>query len=170
MPATAEKTASVVQAVIRAATQDDAATILGFIRELAEYEKLSHEVVATEADLTRTLFGPQPYAECLIAELDGAPVGFALFFHNFSTFLGKPGLYVEDVYVSPAARGSGTGMNLFRALAKIALERDCGRMEWWVLDWNKPAIDFYEKMGATPMSEWTVQRLTGKEIKKLAEF
>ena len=153
---------------IRPATKADAATIFGLIRELAEYEKLAHEVVATEETIARNLFGPRAYAECLIAEIDSKPVGFALFFHNFSTFLGKPGLYLEDLYVKPEFRNAGLGMKFFRELAKIALERDCGRMEWWVLDWNEPALAFYKKLGAEPMSDWTVQRLSRMEIEKLA--
>jgi GNAT superfamily N-acetyltransferase len=154
---------------IRPATEADVATILGLIRELAEYEKLAHEVTATEETLGRHLFGPKPHAECLIAELDGETAGFALFFHNFSTFVGKPGLYLEDLYVKPEYRSQGVGMQLLRALARIALERDCGRMEWWVLDWNEPAIDFYRRLGAQPMSDWTVQRLTRTEIEALAQ-
>jgi GNAT superfamily N-acetyltransferase len=118
--------------------------------------------------LARNLFGPRPYAECLIAEVAGKPAGFALFFHNFSTFLGKPGLYLEDLFVSPNYRNQGLGMGFFRELGKIAVERDCGRMEWWVLDWNEAALKFYKKLGAQSMSEWTVQRLGRSEIEKLA--
>ena len=154
---------------IRFATAADVPLILSFIRELAEYEKLAHEVTADEATLTHTLFGPKAYAEALIAEVGDEPAGFALFFHNFSTFLGKPGIYLEDVYVRPAFRSNGIGMAFFKALARIAQERDCGRLEWWVLDWNGPAIAFYKKIGAQPMDEWTVQRLTRVEIDKLAE-
>ncbi len=154
---------------IRPATKADAGVILGLIRELAEYEKLSHEVVATEELLIRNLFGPRPYAECIIAEANGEPIGLALFFHNFSTFLGKPGLYLEDVFVKLAWRGHGVGMQLLRELARIALDRDCGRMEWWVLDWNEPALDFYRRLGAQSMSDWTVQRLTRSEIEALAK-
>lgn len=156
--------------VVRPAIEADVATILGFVRELAVYEKLAHEAVATEGMLARGLFGPRPWAEALIAEADGAPVGFALFFHTFSTFVGKPGLYLEDIYVRPAHRGQGIGLALLRELAKIALTRDCGRMEWAVLDWNEPAIQFYRtKLGARAMDEWTVQRLDGERIKALAE-
>lgn len=159
---------AVTDVTVRPATKADVAVILGFIRELADFEKLAHEVVADEKTLERYLFGPRPYAECLIAEVNGDPAGFALFFHNFSTFLGKPGLYLEDLYIKPAFRGGGIGLQLLRELAKIALDRDCGRMEWWVLDWNEPAIEFYRKLGAEPMCDWTVQRLTRDEIKKLA--
>lgn len=156
--------------VIRPATEADAATILGFVRELAAYEKLPHEAVATEDMLARGLFGPRPYAEALIAEADGAPVGFALFFHTFSTFVGKPGLYLEDIYVQPAHRRQGIGLRLLRQLTKIALMRDCGRMEWAVLDWNEPAIRFYRtKLGARAMDEWTIERLDRARIKTLAE-
>jgi GNAT superfamily N-acetyltransferase len=155
---------------VRPATEADVATILGFVRELAAYEKLSHEAVATEDMLARGLFGPGPYAEALIAEADGAPVGFALFFHTFSTFVGKPGLYLEDIYVQPAHRRQGIGLRLLRELAKIALLRDCGRMEWAVLDWNEPAIRFYRtKLGARAMDEWTIERLDRTRIKALAE-
>ena len=153
---------------IRPATPGDIPQILQFIRELAEYEKLTHEVTATEALLHQHLFGPRPVAECLVAELDQAPVAFALFFHNFSTFLGRPGIYLEDLFVRPAARGKGVGRALLTHLAKIAVERDCGRLEWAVLDWNAPAIGFYKKLGAVPMDEWTVMRVTGDALKNLA--
>jgi GNAT superfamily N-acetyltransferase len=118
--------------------------------------------------LAKNLFGAHPYAECLIAEADGQPAGFALYFHNFSTFLGKPGLYLEDLFVDPKYRRTGIGFRLFSALARIALERDCGRMEWSVLDWNEPALAFYKKLGAQPMNDWTVQRLTTPDIEILA--
>src|SRR5579863_7055820 len=131
---------------IRAATAADVSLILGFIRELAEYEKLSHEVVATEADIRGSLFGAKPVAECVLAELHGQPVGFALFFHNFSTFLGRPGIYLEDLYVRPTERGKGIGRKLLAQLAQLAVERRCGRLEWAVLDWNEPAIRFYENL------------------------
>src|SRR5579863_7485654 len=131
---------------IRAATAADVSLILGFIRELAEYEKLSHEVVATEADIHASLFGPKPVAECVLAELHGQPVGFALFFHNFSTFLGRPGIYLEDLFVRPYARCKGVGKALLRELAKLTVQRKCGRLEWAVLDWNEPAIAFYKKL------------------------
>lgn len=153
---------------IRIARADDVATILGFIRALAEYEKLAHEVVADEAQLRATLFGPRPAAEVVIAERAGEPVGFALFFTSYSTFLGKPGLYLEDLFVHPAARSHGVGGALMAALAKIAVERDYGRFEWSVLDWNEPALKFYRSLGAAPMSEWTVQRLTGDPLRALA--
>jgi len=153
---------------IRPATEEDVPLILSFIRELAEYERLRHEVVATEASLRETLFGPRPYAEVVIAELEGDPVGFALFFHNYSTFLGRPGLYLEDLYVRPEARGRGIGRRLLAHLAGIARDRGCGRMEWWVLDWNEPAIRFYRSLGARAMDEWTVFRLTRPEIEALA--
>jgi GNAT superfamily N-acetyltransferase len=153
---------------IRIARADDVATILGFIRDLAAYEKLAHEVVADEAQLRATLFGPRPAAEVLIAELAGDPVGFALFFTSYSTFLAKPGLYLEDLFVRPAARGSGIGGALMVALARIAVERDYGRFEWAVLDWNEPALKFYRSLGAAPMTEWTVQRLVGEPMRALA--
>jgi GNAT superfamily N-acetyltransferase len=153
---------------IRPATPNDIPHILQFIRELAEYEKLTHQVTATEPLLHDNLFGDRPVAECLIAELDLSPVGFALFFHNFSTFLGRPGIYLEDLFVRPAARDKGVGRALLTHLAKIAVERNCGRLEWSVLDWNAPAIGFYNKLGATPMDEWTVMRVTGDALKNLA--
>jgi len=157
------------RAIFRSATEADVAIILGFVRELAAYEKLTHEAIATEDMLARGLFGTRPYAEGLIAEADGAPVGFALFFHTFSTFVGKPGLYLEDIYVRPAHRRRGIGLGLLRELAKIALTRDCGRMEWAVLDWNEPAIRFYRtKLGARAMGDWTVQRLDRERIEALA--
>ena len=152
---------------IRPAQPGDAALILSLIRELAEYEKLAHAVVADEATLAEHLFGAQPRAEVLIAEAQGKTAGFCLFFHNFSTFLGKPGLYIEDVYVREAFRGQGIGRQFFAALARIAEQRGCGRMEWWVLDWNQPAIDFYQRLGATPMDEWTVYRLTEEKFATL---
>jgi GNAT superfamily N-acetyltransferase len=153
---------------IRAATPDDTATILSFIQDLAEYEKLAHEVVADEPALRATLFGARPAAEVLLAELAGAPVGFALFFPSYSTFLAKPGLYLEDLFVRPAARGRGVGRALMSALARIAVSRDYGRFEWSVLDWNEPALAFYRSLGAKPQSEWTVQRLTGAPLAALA--
>lgn len=154
---------------IRIATRDDIATILGFIRELAVYERMLDEVEANEARLRETLFGERPFAETLLAEIDHAPVGFALYFHNYSTFLGKPGLYLEDLYVKPEHRGHGVGAALLRRLARIAVERSCGRFEWSVLDWNEPAIGFYKKLGAQPMSEWTVFRVSGEALTRLAE-
>lgn len=154
---------------VRNATAADAALILAFIRELGEYEKLAHEVVATEADIRESLFGEPPAAEAVLGELDGEPVGFALFFHNYSTFLGRRGLYLEDIFVRPAARGRGVGFALLRHLARLAVERKCGRMEWWVLDWNRAAIDFYRRLGAEPMNDWTVYRLSGDALERLAE-
>jgi GNAT superfamily N-acetyltransferase len=153
---------------IRAATRDDVPLILGFIRDLADYERLPHEVVATEAALAATLFGEHPAAEVLVAAIDGHPVGFALFFHSYSTFLARRGLYLEDLYVRPAARGRGVGRALLGELARIAVARDCGRLEWSVLDWNEPAIAFYEQLGAAPMSDWTVFRVTGDRLVGLA--
>ncbi len=153
--------------MIRQATIDDVPTILAFIRDLAEYERLAHEVVADEAQLRATLFGDRPAAEVLIAE-DPEPVGFALFFTSYSTFLGKPGLYLEDLFVRPAVRGRGIGLALMAACAQIAVDRDYGRFEWSVLDWNKPALAFYRRLGAVPMAEWTVHRLTGEPLKALA--
>ncbi len=153
---------------IRPASEVDCPLILSFIRELAEYEKLLHEVVATEEALGKNLFGDRKSAEVIIGEWDGEPVAFALFFSNFSTFLGKPGLYLEDLYVRPAMRGRGLGKKMLAYLAGLALARGCGRMEWSVLDWNKPAIDFYRSINAVPMDEWTVQRLTGPALAQLA--
>ena len=154
---------------IRFATGEDTATILGFIRDLAEYEKLSHEVVADDAQLRATLFGVRPAAEVLIAEVGSTPVGFALFFQSYSTFLARPGLYLEDLFVRPAARGGGVGSALLSALARIAIQRNYGRFEWSVLDWNEPAIRLYESLGAVGMTEWTVNRLTGDPLAALAE-
>lgn len=153
---------------IRAATPADVACIHRFIRDLAEYEKLADRVKATPEGLATRLFGPRPYAEVLIAEQDGEPVGFALFFHNFSTFEGRPGLYLEDLYVKPAARGLGAGKALLSRLADLAVERDCARLEWSVLDWNAPSIAFYEAMGAEAMDEWTVYRVDGTALADLA--
>ncbi len=161
-------TATAPAIVIRPAVREDAGQILAFIRELAEYEQLAHEVVTDEAGLERQLFGATPRAEVLIAEVDGAPAGFALFFHNFSTFVGKPGLYLEDLFVRPAFRGLGLGKRLMVRLAAITVERDCGRFEWSVLDWNQPAIDFYRSLGAVGMDEWTVQRVAGVPLHALA--
>jgi GNAT superfamily N-acetyltransferase len=154
---------------VRAATAADAPLVLAFIRELAVYERLEHSVVATEADLTATLFGTRPYAEVVFACLDGREVGFALFFHNFSTFLGKPGIYLEDLYVRPEARGRGVGRRLLAWLAGTALARGCGRLEWAVLDWNEPSIGFYRKLGAVPLEEWTTFRVTGAALEQLAQ-
>jgi GNAT superfamily N-acetyltransferase len=154
---------------ISPATASDVPVILDLIRGLAEYEKLSHEVVASEELLRRHLFGPQRAAEVRIALLNGSPAGFALFFHNFSTFLGRPGIYLEDIFVRPEYRGKGIGKALLKEVARIAAERDCGRLEWSVLDWNEPAIRFYESLGARAMSQWTVYRMTADAIRKLAE-
>jgi GNAT superfamily N-acetyltransferase len=153
---------------IRLATSKDVPTILHFVTSLARYEKLEHEVVANEAALHATLFGARPAAEVLLAELGGAAVGFALFFQSYSTFLAKPGLYLEDLFVEPAARGRGVGAALMSALARIAVDRDYGRFEWSVLDWNQPAIEFYASLGAVPQSEWTVQRVVGAPLVALA--
>lgn len=153
---------------IRTATRADVPLILALIKELAEYERLTHEVTASEERLSRHLFGESPKAEVLIAELDGLAGGFALFFHNFSTFLAKPGIYLEDLYVRSALRGQGMGEALLRRLAQIAIDRGCGRLEWAVLDWNEPAIGFYKRLGATPMNEWTVHRVAGDALARLA--
>lgn len=153
---------------IRPATRDDVAAIAELIRGLASYEKLEKDVVMTEALLDKALFGDRQYAEVLLAEEDGRPVGFALFFHNFSTFLGQPGIYLEDLFVLPEHRGRGVGRTLLTRLAQIAVERDCGRLEWSVLDWNRDAIGFYERIGARPNSEWTVYRLAGEALTGLA--
>jgi GNAT superfamily N-acetyltransferase len=155
-----------MSATIRDATKADVPLILAFIRELAEYEKLLHEVVATETDIAETLFGSKPSAEVVIAEADGSPVGFALFFHNYSTFAGRPGIYLEDLYVRPEARGKGAGRALLAHLAGVALARGCARLEWAVLDWNRPAIEFYESLGARAMDEWTVYRLSGETLRR----
>jgi GNAT superfamily N-acetyltransferase len=155
--------------MIRSATPADVPTIAKLIRDLAEYEKLAHAVVLTETDLHKHLFGARQYAEVLLAEDAGAVVGFALFFHNYSTFRAKPGIYLEDLFVIPGARGKGHGKALLRALAKLAVERDCSRVEWSVLNWNTPSIDFYKSLGAKPMDEWTVYRLTDEALTKLAQ-
>jgi len=154
---------------IRFSVPDDAPTILAFIRELAEYEKLLDEVIADEQAIRATLFHIRPAAEVLIAELGGEAVGFALFFQTYSTFLAKPGLWLEDLFVRPPARGKGVGAALMAALARVAVQRNYGRFEWAVLDWNKPALDFYASLGAVPMSEWTEQRITGPALYTLAE-
>ncbi len=153
---------------IRAATAADIPLIAQFIRELAEYERLADAAVATEDGLREQLFGAKPAAEVLIAEADGEAAGFALFFHTFSTFLGKRGLYLEDLFVRPDFRGFGIGKHVMAALARIAVQRDCGRFEWSVLDWNAPAIGFYRRLGAVGMDGWTVQRLEGDALHALA--
>ncbi|HWU73841.1 MAG TPA: GNAT family N-acetyltransferase [Sphingomonas sp.] len=152
---------------IRPATPQDVALILRFVRELAEFEREPDAVKATEQSLSYALFGERS-AEAVIAEQDGEPMGFALFFHNFSTWTGRKGLYLEDLYVTPEARGSGVGTALLRHLAGIALDRDCGRFEWAVLDWNTPAIDFYTAMGAESLDEWRIRRVSGDALVKLA--
>jgi GNAT superfamily N-acetyltransferase len=153
---------------IEPARPGDEVALLQLIRGLAEYERLSHEVVATEALLRGHLFGPQPAAEALLARVGDEPVGFALYFTSFSTFLGRAGIYLEDLFVLPAQRGHGYGTRLFRRVAQVAVERHCGRMEWSVLDWNEPALAFYRRMGALPMGEWTMQRLTGTALLEVA--
>ena len=154
---------------IRPATIVDAPIILQLIRDLATYERAPNEVAATEEQLVDVLFGERPVAEVLLAFEDEMPIGFAVFFHNFSTWLGRPGLYLEDLFVKPEARGKGYGRALLIHLAKIARDRGCGRMEWAVLDWNEPAIQFYKKIGAVPMKEWRIFRMTSDGIAKLAE-
>ncbi len=151
----------------RCAERKDTGLILWFIKELASYEKMLDEVVADEATLEEWLFDKQK-AEVIFALEDGKEVGFALFFHNFSTFLGRSGIYLEDLYVMPECRGKGYGKAILQKLAAIAVERGCGRLEWWCLDWNKPSIDFYLSLGAEPMSDWTVYRITGDTLKNLA--
>ncbi len=154
--------------MIRSATPTDVPTIAKLIRDLAEYERLAHAVVLHEADLHRHLFGEPRYAEVLLAEDAGAVVGFALFFHNYSTFRAKPGIYLEDLFVIPEARGKGYGKALLVALAKLAVARDCARVEWSVLNWNEPSIRFYKSLGAKPMDEWSVYRLTDEALRRLA--
>ena len=154
---------------IRPATADDVPLILQFIRELAEHEKLAHEANADEAIFREELFGDKPAAECVMAEYDGAPAGLAVYFHNFPTFAGRRGLYLEDLYVRPAYRGKGIGKALIIHLARIAKARHCRSFEWSVLDWNEPAINFYKSLGALPMDGWTVYRVAGAALKQLAE-
>jgi GNAT superfamily N-acetyltransferase len=154
---------------LRAATADDAPALVGLIRELAEFEQLTHLVVVTADSLAHQLFGPRPAAEAVVVEHAGAIVGFALFFTNFSTFLGRPGLYLEDLYVQPAYRGQGLGRRLLRHLGSLAVERGCGRFEWSVLDWNANAIRFYQGMGADVMPDWRICRVTGDALKRLAQ-
>jgi GNAT superfamily N-acetyltransferase len=153
---------------LRMATANDVPQILAFIRQLAEYEKLLDMVVADEAKLTETLFGAKSFAEVVLADYQGKPAGFALFFHNYSTFLAKPGIYLEDLFVDPAVRGLGVGKALITYLATIALERDCGRLEWSVLDWNQPAIDFYQSLGAKMLDDWRINRVTGDSLQAMA--
>ena len=152
----------------RNAERKDAALILQFIKDLADYEKMSDEVVADETLLKAWIFDKQK-AEVIFAVEDGKEIGFALFFHNFSTFLGRAGIYLEDLYVKPEYRGKGYGKAILKKLASIAVERGCGRLEWWCLDWNKPSIDFYLSLGAEPMSDWTVYRIAGDTLKQLAD-
>ena len=154
--------------MIRTGTEEDAPVIFSLIKELAEYEHLAHEVAASVDDIRKTLFGEHPFAETLIGENDGLPISFALFFYNFSTFLGKPGIYLEDLYVQPEHRGKGFGSKMLAHIAALAKERNCGRFEWSVLNWNTPAIRTYEKLGATPMKEWILYRLSGGALDRLA--
>jgi GNAT superfamily N-acetyltransferase len=153
---------------VASAAESDVPLILSFIRKLAEYEKMSHLVVATEASIREHMFGTNPVAEVLLAYWDGEPVGFALYLRNFSTFLGQAGIYLEDLFVDPEHRGKGIGKALLIRLAKIAVERDYGRLEWAVLDWNAPSIEFYRRLGAVPLDEWTAYRLTGDALERLA--
>jgi GNAT superfamily N-acetyltransferase len=154
---------------IRPATRDDAALILRFITELAIYERAEHEVKTDTAGIEASLFSDVATAHALICERDGQPIGYAVYFFNYSTWLGRNGLYLEDLYVTPESRGTGAGKALLKHLARIAVERDCGRFEWSVLDWNEPAIKFYESLGALPQNEWTTYRLTGTALQALAE-
>jgi GNAT superfamily N-acetyltransferase len=155
---------------LRLATANDVPQILQFIQALAEYEKLSDQVVATEEKLRATLFGAQPFAEVVMADYQGQAAGFALFFHNYSTFLAKPGMYLEDLFVDPNLRGKGIGKALITFLAKLAVERDCGRLEWSVLDWNQPAIDFYQSLGAVMLHDWRINRVTGDTLTNMAKM
>ncbi len=154
--------------LIRHAEESDVPLILGFIKDLAAYEKLSHEVTATEEDFRQNLFGEKRFAEVVIGEFHSEPVGYALYFYNFSTFIGKPGIYLEDLYVKPEERGKGFGKVLLAYLAKLAVEQHCGRYEWAVLDWNEPSINFYESLGASLMKEWLHTRVAGGNLVKLA--
>jgi GNAT superfamily N-acetyltransferase len=153
---------------LKMATEEDVPLILSFIKGLAEYERLADAVIATEDGLRQTLFGPRPYAECVIARWQGQPAGFALFFHNYSTFLGRPGIYLEDLFVKPELRGQGVGRALLQFLARLAQERNCGRLEWSVLDWNESAIGFYKSLGAVRLEEWTIFRLKDEALSRLA--
>ena len=154
---------------IRRATESDVPLILNFVKELADYEKLSHEVIATEDGLRQYLFGEKPFAEVVIGEYHSEPVGYALYFYNFSTFNGKPGLYLEDLYISPEERGKGFGKAMLSYLAKLAIEKDFGRFEWAVLDWNEPSINFYKSIGAIQLNEWIINRVTGDNLLKLSD-
>ncbi len=153
---------------VRAARPQDAALVYGFVRDLADYEKLLHEVEASEEDIRRDLFGERPRVFCDIAEASGEPVGFALWFYNYSTFRGRHGIYLEDLFVRPAYRGHGIGRALLQRLAQRCVGEGLPRLEWWVLDWNEPALRFYRSLGAVPMDEWTVQRVTGEALERLA--
>lgn len=153
---------------LKMATEQDVPLILTFIKALAEYERLADAVIATEDGLRQTLFGERPYAECVIARFKGQPAGFALFFHNYSTFLGRPGIYLEDLFVKPEHRGQGVGRALLQFLARLAQERNCGRLEWSVLDWNESAIGFYKSLGAIPLDEWTIFRVKDEALSRLA--
>ena len=154
--------------VIRPAEPHEAPLVLSFVRELAEYERLSHEVVATDEGMRQALFGPRPYAEVIFACLNGEPVGFALFCYNFSTFLARPGIHLEDLFVRPNCRGRGIGQKLLSWLARETLARGCGRLEWAVLDWNEPSIKFYDSLGARALKEWFTYRLSGESLEKIA--
>ncbi len=165
----AETTRPAAPFTIRPAEPEDAETIIGLIRELAVYEHLEHEARATPEAFRQHLFGPRPFAEAMLAEVEGAPVGFALYFHTFSTFRGQPSLYLEDLFVRPDHRGQGIGKAILRRLARLAVERGCGRLEWAVLDWNAPSIGFYKSLGARPMDEWTVYRLDNEALIRLAD-
>ena len=158
----------IIGLTLRFAEEKDVPVILEFIKELADYEKLAHEVVATEEKLQKSLFNDNPFAEVIIAEYLTKPVGFCLFFHNFSTFLGRPGIYIEDIYIKLEHRGLGFGKSILAYLAKLAEERDCGRIEWSVLDWNINALNFYNDLGAEPMNEWTVFRISGDALSQLS--
>lgn len=155
---------------IRKATIEDSSLILNFVKELARYEKAEHEVLATEDHIKDSLFGSDPTTHALICEKESRPIGFAVYFFNYSTWLGKHGLYLEDLYVTPSERGNGVGKTIFKHLAQIAVKHDCGRFEWSVLDWNEPAINFYESFGARPQKEWVIYRLTGQDLIDFAEL
>ena len=154
---------------IRPAVENDAGTIFSLVKELADYERLTHEVVATENDIRRSLFGERPFAEALIGEYERTPISFALFFYNFSTFIGKPGIYLEDLYVKPEYRSKGLGRKMLAYIARLAIKRNCGRFEWSVLDWNTPAIRTYDRLNAKPMQDWILYRLTGGALAELAK-
>lgn len=154
---------------IREATKKDSNIILGFIRELAKYEKAEHEVIATESSIADSLFNSGSSTKAIVCEKNGTPIGFAVYFFNYSTWLGKHGLYLEDLYVSSAERGSGAGKSLLKYLAQLAVSKGCGRFEWSVIDWNQPAIKFYDSLGAKPQNEWIAYRLSGEKLRNLAE-